>query len=77
VRFIHRQLPFTDAIAERTGHLLAGRDLAGRPISFTDAAIAATAIEHDIVLVTRNVKDFVDLPLDILNPWTDKLPHRP
>jgi predicted nucleic acid-binding protein len=31
--------------------------------------IAATAREHSLTLVTRNVKDFVDLGLVLLNPW--------
>jgi len=34
-----------------------------------DGLIAATALEHDLVIVTRNVKDFVGLGLVILNPW--------
>ena len=31
--------------------------------------IAATALEHGLTLVTRNVKDFFDLGVTILNPW--------
>jgi predicted nucleic acid-binding protein len=31
--------------------------------------IAATALEHDLTLVTRNVKDFVGLGVPIINPW--------
>ena len=31
--------------------------------------IAATAIEHDLTLVTRNTKDFADLGVALLNPW--------
>ncbi len=31
--------------------------------------IAATALEHDLTVVTRNVKDFADLGLVIFNPW--------
>ena len=34
-----------------------------------DAFIAATAIEHQFTLVTRNIKDFSGLDLDVLNPW--------
>jgi len=26
-------------------------------------------MEHDLVLVTRNTRDFVDLPVRLLNPW--------
>jgi len=31
--------------------------------------IAATAHEHDLTLVTRNVKDFAGLGIAIFNPW--------
>ena len=34
-----------------------------------DGVIAATALEHDLTLVTRNVKDFGGLGLTLLNPW--------
>jgi predicted nucleic acid-binding protein len=67
-------IAFTGPIAELTGSITALRDRAGRPISFTDAGIAATAIVHDLVLVTRNTKDFAGLPLQLLNPWNDTIP---
>jgi len=31
--------------------------------------IAATALEHDLTIVTRNVKDFAGLGLMVFNPW--------
>ena len=31
--------------------------------------IAATAIEHDLTVVTRNVKDFAGLAVAVFNPW--------
>jgi predicted nucleic acid-binding protein len=31
--------------------------------------IAATALEHDLTVVTRNVKDFAGLGADVFNPW--------
>jgi predicted nucleic acid-binding protein len=45
------------------------RQLSGRPLSAPDGLIAATALEHGLTLVTRNVKDFAGLGLVLLNPW--------
>lgn len=40
------------------------------PAPFRDALIGATAIEHDMAVVTRNVKDFDRFEgLDVFNPW--------
>lgn len=36
-----------------------------------DGLIAATALEHGLAVVTRNVKDFENLGLTVLNPWDD------
>ena len=47
------------------------------PVSTTDGLIAATALEHDLVVVTRNVKDFARLGVAILNPSEEGLPDRP
>ena len=46
------------------------RQLEGRPLSVPDGLIAATAFEHGLTVVARNVKDFEGLGLKILNPWT-------
>ncbi|MGA2589803.1 MAG: hypothetical protein ABSH32_07815 [Bryobacteraceae bacterium] len=43
--------------------------LKGQPINAPDGSIAATALEHDLIVVTRNVKDFAGLGIEILNPW--------
>jgi len=39
------------------------------PKSERDAMIAATAIIYGLTLVTRNVKDFKHIELDLINPW--------
>lgn len=64
--FTGRVLPIDEAIADRWGRLVAA---AARPLPAIDSLLAATALEHDLVLVTRNVKDFADLPVQIFNPW--------
>jgi toxin FitB len=59
--FAGRILPITDAIAERWGRLEAQRQRLGPPLNTADRQIAATALEHAVTLVTRNVVDFRDL----------------
>lgn len=39
------------------------------PRAERDALIAATAWVHGFVVVTRNVGDFADMGVEILNPW--------
>jgi predicted nucleic acid-binding protein len=67
--FASRILPMTQSIANRWGALEGQRQLTGRPFHVPDAQIAATALEHDLTLVTRNVKDFEGIGAAILNPW--------
>jgi predicted nucleic acid-binding protein len=69
ILFPGRVLPVTQPIAARWGTLDGMRRLAGRPLGAPDGMIAATALEHDLTLVTRNVKDFDLLGVPVLNPW--------
>ena len=43
----------------------------GRPIHVPDAQIAATAPEHGLTVITRNVKDFEGLEATLINPWDE------
>lgn len=67
--FAGRILPVTESIAERWGHLAATAKQQGLTLAVVDGVIAATALHHDLILVTRNVKDFAGLDIDISNPW--------
>jgi predicted nucleic acid-binding protein len=66
--FTGRILPIDAPVADRWGRLLAA---AGRPVPAIDSLLAATALHHDLNLVTRNVRDFVNLGVEIVNPWSD------
>lgn len=59
-----RILPITDHISVEWGRIAAIR-----PRGDIDGLIAATAIVHDLVVVTRNVADFADTGADVVNPW--------
>lgn len=67
--FAGRVLPVTEQIAERWGQMAATRQMRGMPLKVADGLIAATALEHDLVLVTRNEKDFIGLGVEVFNPW--------
>jgi tRNA(fMet)-specific endonuclease VapC len=67
--FRSRILSVTDSIADRWGVLEGQCQLKGTPLNTADGMIAVSALEHDLTLVTRNVKDFVDLGVVLLNPW--------
>jgi predicted nucleic acid-binding protein len=59
-----RILSVTDEVA-----LEWGRIAAIRPRDMADALIAATAAVHRKTLVTRDVTDFSDLRVPIVDPW--------
>jgi predicted nucleic acid-binding protein len=67
-RFRGRILPVTFSIADRWGILDGECQLRGTPLSTADGMIAATALEHDLTVVTRNVKDFAGLGVTVFNP---------
>jgi hypothetical protein len=64
--FGNRLLAIDLTVAERWGHLLAE---AGRPLPTVDSLLAATALVHDLTVVTRNAADFALPGVKVLNPW--------
>lgn len=67
--FRSRILSVTHAVADRWGVLDGQCQLKGTPLNTADGMIAATAIEHGLTVVTRNVKDFAGLGVAVFNPW--------
>jgi hypothetical protein len=61
-----RVLPIDRAVADRWGRLLGE---VGRPVPAIDSLIAATALHHELRLVTRNEADFGFPGLELVNPW--------
>jgi predicted nucleic acid-binding protein len=59
-----RILPVTNPISVEWGRIAAIR-----PRGDIDGLIAATAIVHDLIVVTRNVADFEDTGASVVNPW--------
>lgn len=67
--FEGRVLPFDSAAAVAFAIVFAERQAAGRPISFPDCQIAATARTHGMGVATRNVDDFEGCEVAVVNPW--------
>lgn len=69
-RFSGRILPIDGEIADRWGLLAANAKRAGKTLSVIDGLLAATALHHNLTIVSRNVSDFADVGAQLLNPWS-------
>ena len=70
LRFERRVLPVDGSVALAWGDLMGMAKRSGRGLSSMDGLIAATAIAQDLILATRNTKDFDGLGIKLFNPWT-------
>jgi predicted nucleic acid-binding protein len=69
LRFSKRILPVDEPVADRWGSL-AGQALKdGHPLPVVDGLLAATAIHHNLTLVTRNTGDTAATGVAVFNPW--------
>ena len=64
--FEERMLPVDEAVAEQWGRTLAE---VNRPVPVIDSLLAATALHHDLRMVTRNTQDFRFSGLEVVDPW--------
>jgi predicted nucleic acid-binding protein len=71
-RFDNRLLRVDVGIVDQWGHFVARAQAAGRPIGAMAAFFAATAQQHQLTLVTRNVSDFKVTGIRLFNPWTEE-----
>jgi predicted nucleic acid-binding protein len=70
LRFFQGTLPITEDILYRWRQLVEQGRKAGHTFSQPDLFLAATALQHNLTLVTRNTRDFAPIELPMLNPWT-------
>ncbi len=61
-------LPISERLSIRWGEERARLEQIGRPAPVVDSLLAATALEHDFVLVTRNLEDFRSFYIELLDP---------
>ena len=69
-RFSGRILSIDAEIADRWGLLAAGARGQGKALSVIDGLLAATALHHNLTVVSRNISDFSNLPVAVVNPWS-------
>ena len=68
-RFAGRILSVDAAVADRWGLLAAGARSEGKSLSTIDGLLAATALQHNLTIVSRNVSVFANVRVQVLNPW--------
>ena len=67
--FAGRVLPFDSSAARAFADISAARRAAGRPISQPDCQIAAIARSCGMAVATRNIRDFSETGVQVIDPW--------
>jgi predicted nucleic acid-binding protein len=68
-RFSGKILSIDSHVADRWGWLAATAKPSGKALSVVDGLLAATALHHNLTIVSRNITDFAHLQVPVLNPW--------
>jgi predicted nucleic acid-binding protein len=71
LRFADRILPIDLAIADRWGRLTGTASARKSPLPVIDGLLAATAVHHNLTLVTRDMKHLSGTNVPFFNPWED------
>lgn len=74
LRFAQRILPIDEATADRWGRITAKATIAKSPLPVIDGLLAATALDHDLTLVTGNTRDVAATGVSAFNPWATNRP---
>lgn len=73
VERMHAVYPITESIAQRAGVLRGQFQSQGIIRSAPDMLIAATALEHQLIVATRNTSDFKECGIQVINPFDHPL----
>ena len=68
-RFAGRILPIDESVADRWGAISGSAAAAGKPVPVIDGLLAATALDHNLTLVTRNTADVMGTGVAVFSPW--------
>ena len=71
LRFSDRILNIDQKVAHRWGQISGLASARGVNVPVIDGLLAATAIQHNLTLVTRNTRDVAAAGVTLFNPWTD------
>jgi predicted nucleic acid-binding protein len=69
IAFTGRILPVDDDVLDRWGQIAGAAEARGRPLPGIDALFAATALHHNLILVTRNTRDMKATGVMLFDPW--------
>ncbi len=67
--FARQMLDFDEQAASCFAEIAAHRQKIGRPLAQADGQIAAICLANNATIATRNVDDFLDCQIEIVNPW--------
>jgi len=67
--FHGRVLPFDERASARYADVVTDREQIGRPIGVADAQIAAICRDLGATLATRNIPDFEEARVELVDPW--------
>ena len=68
-RFSGRTIAIAANEAQEWGRIFAAVEAQGKPMPLVDSLIAATAVFHDMTLVTRNTRDVAASGVTLFDPW--------
>ena len=71
LRFSNRILNVDQEVADQWGHLSGLTSARGVHVGVIDGLLAATAIQHNLTLVTRDTRYVAATGVTLFNPWTD------
>lgn len=69
LKFHLRILPINNAVLNTWAKISAEAELQGKKLAVMDSLIAATTLESNLILVTRNISDFEYTNVPLINPW--------
>jgi len=69
IRFKNRILDLDLDVSTKWGQIQGKAEQVGKPMPLIDGLIAATALSHDLIVVTRNTKDMEQSGVTLINPW--------